>query len=125
MPALLIILILTIPMASKADDRLDQCERLLFQQTNDLEIAEKEIESLYIEIERLVLEKSFLQNEIDTLRPQIGTGTGLYAGAVIGYPFFTGLTIIEYRFRRWSPMIVGGYSSRAFIGAGINIKVGK
>ena len=112
-------------MVSLADDRLEHCEKSLFQKYQELNVSEKEIEFLYLEIERLVLEKSLLQNEIDVLRPQIGNDTGLYAGAVIGYPFFTGLAIIEYRFPRWSPIIVGGYSQSAFIGAGINIKVGK
>lgn len=121
----LIISILIIPTVSQANDRLDQCEKLLFQQANDLLLAQEEITRLYEEIERLVLEKSLLQNEIDILRPQIGIDTGLYAGGVVGYPFFTGLAIVEYRFPRWSPMIVGGYSQSAFIGAGINIKVGK
>ena len=122
---LLIILILIIPRASQADDRLDQCERLLFQQANDLLLAQEEISRLYEEIEHLIQEKAALQNNNDILQSQIGTDTGLYAGAVIGYPLFTGLAVIEYRFPRWSPMIVGGYSSCAFIGAGINIKLGK
>lgn len=64
-----------------------------------------------------------LENEL--LQSKIGTDTGLYAGIVIGYPLLTAMAIIEYRFPRWSPMIAGGYSSRAFIGAGFNIKVGK
>ncbi len=121
----LIILILIIPTVSRADDRLLTCEKLLFQKDIVLKATQEELLESYKEINRLILEKSVLINEIDTLHSQIGNHTGLYAGAVIGYPFFTGLAIIEYRFPRWSPIIVGGYSQSAFIGAGINIKVGK
>ena len=121
----LIISILIIPTVSQANDRLLICEKLLFKKDIVLKATQEELLKSYEIIERLILEKSLLQTENNILQSQIGTGTGLYAGAVIGYPFFTGLAIVEYRFPRWSPMIVGGYSQSAFIGAGINIKVGK
>ena len=121
----LIISILIIPTVSQADDRLLTCEKLLFKKDIVLKATQEELLKSYEVIERLVLEKTTLQNEIDILQSQIGTDTGLYAGAVIGYPLFTGIALIEYRFPRWSPMIVGGYSSRAFIGSGINIKLVK
>lgn len=122
---LLIILILIIPTVSRADDRFDQCERLLFQQANDLSIAQEEISRLYEEIEHLVYEKKSLQVENDILQSQVNVDTGFYGGLALGYPLFTGIGILEYRFHKWSPMIIGGYSQNAFISIGANFKLGK
>ena len=109
-------------------EKIDLLEEALLQiETDQEEInqARYQRDKLRQDIYVIRTQINALKNENNILQSQIGNDTGLYAGAVIGYPFFTGIALIEYRFPQWSPMIVGGYSSRAFIGAGINIKVGK
>ncbi len=97
-----------------------------------LEEAFKQIETDQLEIDQLRLQRDIFEQEvwncnqeINYLESELQHTKGLYAGAIIGYPFFTGMGIIEYRFQRWSPIIFGGYSERAFIGAGVNFRIGK
>ncbi len=97
-----------------------------------LEEALLQIEADQLEIDQLRLQRDIFEQEvwdckqeINYLESELQYTKGLYAGAIIGYPFFTGMGIIEYRFQRWSPIVIGGYSERAFIGVGVNFRIGK
>ena len=86
---------------------------------------QEEINQLRYQRDKLREDIYVIRTQMNSLETDLRKTKGLFFGAVIGYPLFTGLAVIEYRFMGWSPMIIGGYSQSAFIGAGINIKVGK
>lgn len=122
---LLIILILTIPMAL-ADDRLDICESLLFKQDQDLKAAEKEIESLYLEIDRLLQDKVSLQMENEILRYQEKEHKGLYIGGGGGVSLNKNILLeatLMYKFNRSVLYLSGGYMTVPYIQLGFLQKI--
>ena len=104
---------------------LDGGPEFLTKVINQIDKDQAEINTLRDQRDTLRQDIYVAKAQINSLTLDVQNTKGLYAGVVLGYPLFTGIGIIEYRFPRWSPMIVGGYSQSAFIGAGINIKVGK
>lgn len=125
MPMLMIIFLLTIPMAFP-DDRLDICEELLFAQDQDLKNAEKEIESLYTEIDRLVEEKVSLQLENEILRYQEKDHKGLYVGGGGGINLNKNILLeatLMYKFNRSALYLSGGYMAVPYIQIGFLQKI--
>jgi len=50
--------------------------------------------------------------------------TGWYLGGNVTYPW-GGEAIAQYKFERWGPYLLGGYTQDVHIGLGVLIKVGK
>ena len=50
--------------------------------------------------------------------------TGWYVGGNVTYPW-GGEAMAQYKFKRWGPYILGGYTQDFHIGLGVLIKVGK
>ncbi len=122
---LLIILILTIPMAFP-EDRLDLCEELLFKQDRDLKAAEEEIESLYLEIDRLLQEKVSLQMENELLRYQEKQHKGLYIGSGGGISLNKNILMeatLMYKFNRSAFYLSGGYMTVPYVQLGFLQKI--
>jgi len=109
-----------------ADDRLDICEELLFTQDRDLKTAEKEIESLYAEIDRLVKEKVSLQLENEILRYQEKAHKGLYIGGGGGVNLNKNILIeatLMYKFNRSALYLSGGYMAVPYVQIGYLYKI--
>ena len=92
---------------------------------NQINEDQEEINQLRYQRDKLREDIYVIRTQMKSLDTDLRKTKGLFFGAVIGYPFFTGMAMLEYRFTRWSPVIIGGYSDKMFIAAGINIKVGK
>ena len=86
---------------------------------------QEEINQLRYQRDKLREDIYVIRAQMNSIKTDLKKTKGLFLGAVIGYPFFTGMAMLEYRFTGWSPIIIGGYSEKIFIAAGINIKVGK
>jgi len=123
---LIIILISTIPMAI-AEDRLDECEKELWKSGKQNKAHKAEIEDLYKEIERLVLENETLKVEkyqLETYyKKELKKHTGFYLGLNAGLPLINVDAIVMYKFNRIGIYLIGGYNQQANIGLGIMVKV--
>ena len=110
-----------------ANDRLDKVERLLWDANKQIKADKVEIEDLYTEIERLVLENETLKAEklqLETYyKNEIKKHTGFYLGANFGLPLINTDAIIMYKFNRIGVYLLGGYNQQANIGLGIMVKV--
>ncbi len=99
-----------------ANDRLDRCERLLWDANEQIKADKIEIEDLYEEIERLVLENETIKAEkyqLETYyKNEIKKHTGLYMGGDIGFydKYFPNIGVIFlYKFDKWGLYLSGDY----------------
>lgn len=110
-----------------ADDRLDECERLLWRAGEQSKADRAEIESLYEEISRLVVEVETLKVEKAQLErlyiKKLNRQKGFYIGGNFGYPFINIDAMIMYKFDRFGLYLIGGYNQQPDIGAGFLIKI--
>lgn len=102
-------------------EKIDLLEDAVLQ----IEVDQAEIDQLRLQRNAFEREVWDCKQEIKYLESELRHTKGLYVGGAIGYPFFTGMGILEYRFNKWSPMIIGGYGGHAFIGIGVNFRIGK
>ena len=131
----IIVLFLSVSLSAEEWEIQEELLIAIYNLEGGKEFLQKIIDQVnidQIEINVLRNQRNILRQDIYVAKAQINSllvdvkrSKGLFFGGVVGYPLFTGLAIIEYRFPGWSPMIIGGYSSRAFIGVGVNIKIGK
>ena len=110
-----------------ANDRLDRCERLLWDANKQIKADKIEIEDLYTEIERLVLENETIKAEklqLETYyKEELKKHTGFYLGLNAGYPLINVDAIVMYKFNRIGIYLIGGYNQQANVGLGIMVKV--
>ena len=118
---------LTMGMANEIEERLAQCERLLWKANEQFKKDKAEIEDLYKEIERLVLENETFKVEkyqFETYyKNEIKKHKGLYLGLNAGLPLINVDAIVMYKFNRIGIYLIGGYNQQANIGLGFMIKV--
>lgn len=127
---MIILASMVIPMigiANEIEERLLVVEKLLWDAGKQIKADKVEIDDLYKEIERLVLENETLKIEkyqLETYyKNEIKKHTGFYLGANLGYPLINVDAIVMYKFNRIGIYLIGGYNQQANIGLGIMVKV--
>ena len=96
-----------------------------------LERADEQIAELQGEVFALTEELNDKDMLIDAYRQaleeteyRLDQQTGWYLGGNVTYPW-GGEAIAQYKFKRWGPYLLGGYTQDVHIGLGVLIKVGK
>ena len=114
-------------MIGIANDRLERWERLLWEANKQIKADKIEIEDLYSEIARLVLEIEIYKAEKLQLEEyyenEIKKQKGLYGGLNFGYPLVNVDVIIMYKFTSFGIYLIGGYNQQANIGLGVMVKI--
>ncbi len=121
---------MVIPMigiSNEIEERLLLVEKKLWDANKQIKADKIEIEDLYAEIERLVLENETIKVEKYQLeeyyKNEIKKHKGLYLGANFNYPLINVDAMILYKFNSIGIYLIGGYNQQANIGLGIMIKV--
>ena len=118
---------MVIPLMGIADERLDRCERLLWDSNKQHKLDQEEIDGLYEEIERLVVENETLKVEkriiAEQYERQLKAQKGLYIGLNGGYPLVNVDAIVMYKFTRFGIYLIGGYNQQPNIGMGFVVKI--
>ncbi len=128
---LIIILLFTaIPLtgiSNELEERLLLVEKKLWNANEQIKADKVEIEDLYEEIERLVLENETLKVEKYSLeayyKKELKKHTGFYLGTNFGLPLINVDAIVMYKFNRIGIYLIGGYNQQANVGLGIMVKV--
>lgn len=116
-----------IGISNELEERLLLVERKLWIANEQIKADKVEIEDLYEEIERLVLENETLKVEkyqLETYyKKELKKHTGFYLGMNAGLPLINVDAIVMYKFNRIGIYLIGGYNQQANIGLGIMVKV--